>query len=83
MSKTPFEIRLDVMKMAQDMLEQETRIKEAAYLANIEALKVTNISAVSNYITTNQPKAYTPEDIITRSQSLYSFINDRTTNKEK
>lgn len=83
MSKTPFEIRLDVLKMAQEMLDKEKSLEETAYLANIEALKTTNISAVSSYITTNQPRGYTSEDIVTRSQTLYSFVTDKTTsNKE-
>jgi len=79
MSKTPFEIRLDVLKMAQEMLNKEKSLEEIAYLAQIETLKTTNISAVSSYITTNQPKSYTPEEVITRSQTLYSFITDKTT----
>lgn len=79
MSKTPFEIRLDVMRMAQEMLDKQTSIQEKAYLANIEALKTTNIAAVADYITTNQPRGYTPEDVIQRSQALYSFVTDKTT----
>lgn len=83
MSKTPFEIRLDVLKMAQEMLDRETNLAETAYLANIEALKTTNISAVANYITTNQPRGYTSEDVVSRSQTLYSFVTDKTTNNKE
>lgn len=79
MNKSPFEIRLDVLKMAQEMLDKEKSLEQAAYLANIEALKTTNISAVSSFITTNQPKGYTPEEVVTRSQTLYSFVTDKTT----
>jgi len=79
MSKTPFEIRLDVLKMAQEMLEKEKRLEEIKYLAEIEVLKTTNISAVANYINTNQPRAYTPEEVVSRSQALYSFVTDKTT----
>lgn len=79
MSKTPFEIRLDVLKMAQEMLDKEKSLEETAYLAQIEALKTTNISAVSDYITSNQPRDYTPEEVVTRSQALYSFVTDKTT----
>ena len=83
MSKTPFEIRLDVLKMAQEMLDKEKSLEEIAYLANIEALKTTNISAVANYITTNQPRGYTSEDVVSRSQTLYSFVTDKTTNNKE
>ena len=79
MSKTPFEIRLDVLKMAQEMLDKEKSLEETAYLAQIEALKTTNVGAVSDYITSNQPRGYTPEEVVTRSQALYSFVTDKTT----
>lgn len=79
MSKTPFEIRLDILKMAQEMLDKEKNLEQTAYLAQIETLKTTNISAVSSYISTNQPRGYTPEDVVTRSQALYSFVTDKTT----
>lgn len=79
MSKTPFEIRLDVLKMAQEMLDKEKSLEETAYLAQIEALKTTNISAVADFITTNQPRGYTPEEVVKRSQALYSFVTDKTT----
>ena len=79
MSKTPFEIRLDVLKMAQEMLDKEKNLEETAYLAQIEALKTTNISAVADFITTHQPRGYTPEEVVKRSQALYSFVTDKTT----
>lgn len=79
MSKTPFEIRLDVLKMAQEMLDKEKSLEETAYLAQIEALKTTNISAVADFIITNQPTGYTAEEVVKRSQALYSFVTDKTT----
>lgn len=79
MSKTPFEIRLDILKMAQEMLDKEKSLEETAYLAQIEALKTTNISAVADFINTNQPRGYTPEEVVKRSQALYSFVTDKTT----
>lgn len=79
MTKTPFEIRLDVLKLAKDMLENETKLKEAEYLAQIEALKTTNIGSVDSYIQQNRPQGYTTNDLITRSQQLYSFVTDKST----
>jgi len=78
MNKTPFEIRLDVLKMAQEMLDKEKSLEQTAYIAQINVLKDTNIGAVSDYITSNRPKGYTPEEVITRSQTLYSFVTDKT-----
>ena len=79
MSKTPYEIRLDILKMAQDMLDRETRIEETKFGYAVRAIaddNVGNPSAVQSYIETNAPKMYTPEDIISKSQALYNFVND-------
>ena len=80
MSKTPFEIRLDVLKMAHEMLDRETQLEQSAYLANIEALKTTNISALATYIPDNRPRGYTSEDVVMRAKALNNFVNNKTTN---
>lgn len=82
MSKTPFEVRLDVLKMAQDMLDKEKGLDQAVFLAQVDAMKINDSYAIPKYISENKPTSYTTEDIITRSQALYSFINDRTNNKD-
>jgi hypothetical protein len=79
MSKTPFEIRLDVLKMAQEMLNRESQLEEVEYLANIEALKTTNVGALATYIPTQRPRGYSSDDVVERSKALYNFVTDKTT----
>lgn len=78
MSKTPFEIRLDVLKMAQEMLDREKNLEHATFLAQVNAMTINDSYAVPKYIDENKPVSYTAEDVIKRSQALYSFVNDRT-----
>lgn len=82
-NKTPFEIRLDVLKMAQDMLEREHQIEENKFFAKLETLRASNTSAdvINAYIDSNSPKMYEPSEVVDRSSTLYAFVNNTTTNK--
>ncbi len=79
-NKNPFEVRLDVMKMAQEMLDKEFYAKEQQYLHKLDALKVEKYSssAINSFIDANAPKAYTPEEVITRASALYNFVSSST-----
>ena len=79
-NKNPYEIRLDVLKMAQDMLEAEQRAKEMKFREKVETLRAIqhNEDAVLSFIDQNAPTAYTPEDVIARSSALYNFVSSST-----
>jgi hypothetical protein len=81
-SKTPYEVRLDIMKMAQEMLDRETQMKQNVFFAKLDALRSSNnnVDAINKFIDENQPKAYSESDVVTRSSALYAFVNN-TTNK--
>lgn len=79
-NKNPFEVRLDVLKMAQDMLESEQRARELKFRSQIEAMSKSNESKeiILSFIEDNTPKSYTSEEIVARSSALYDFIaNDK------
>jgi hypothetical protein len=77
-NKSPFEIRLDVLKMAKEMLEAETSIKQAAYVATINSMSSNAcIADMQQYMATHAPKAYTESDVIARASNLYSFITEK------
>lgn len=80
MNKTPFEIRLDVLKMAQEMLEAERRSSQKLEEQKAELLKSAEVpvSEVLNYVNTaTPPKTYTEADVLTRASALYAFVNDK------
>ena len=82
-SKTPYEVRLDILKMAQEMLNNEKRIEENTFFAKLETLRASNTSVdvINNFIDTNKPKMYDPSEVVARSSALYAFVNNSTTNK--
>lgn len=81
-SKTPYEVRLDILKMAQEMLNNEKRIEENTFFAKLETLRASNTDAntINSFIDANKPKMYDPSEVVTRSSALYAFVNN-TTNK--
>jgi hypothetical protein len=82
-NKNPYEVRLDIMKMAQDMLDRETQMKQDAFFAKLDTLRAANnnIDAINKFIDENQPKMYNESELVNRSTALYAFVNNSTTNK--
>ena len=80
MTKNPFEVRLDVLKMAQEMLETEQKAKELKFKEQIETMRSSEqvpVKDILNYIDANSPKPYTENDVVARSSALYSFVNEK------
>lgn len=82
-NKTPFEVRLDILKMAQEMLNNEKRIEENTFFAKLETLRASNTTAdeINSFIDTNKPKMYDSSEVVARSSALYTFVTDTTRNK--
>ena len=75
MSKTPFEVRLDVMKMAQDMLDAEFRAKENKHRQKAEALAINNVGGLAAH-NDAYPTSYTESELLSKASALYGFVND-------
>ena len=80
MTKNPFEVRLDVLKMAQEMLETEHKSKELKFKEQVETMRSSEqvpVQDILDYIDSNSPTPYTENDVVTRSSALYSFVNEK------
>lgn len=62
-SKNPYEIRLDVLNLAAQLLESNRRSQETVYRETSDPR--------------NAPKNYSADDLIATANSLYSFISDK------
>ena len=82
-NKTPYEVRLDILKMAQEMLDREQANKQNEFFAKLETLRASNEppESINAFIDANSPKMYEPSDVVARSSALYAFVNDTTRNK--
>lgn len=72
-SKTPYEIRLELLQMAKDHLD-------ASFKAQVDfATQMTAALIAANQATVEElqklaPKAYTFEEVTKKAQELYSFV---------
>ncbi len=83
-NKTPFEVRLDVLKMAQEMLDKEHQDKQNTFYAKLDVLRADKshtLNEINKFIDDNAPKMYEPSEVVARSSALYTFVNDTTRNK--
>ena len=80
MSKTPYELRFDLLMMAKDMLDRQYEMqKEFAW----ESFKLAHESSLNvgdkmyeewqKYC----PKAMSPEEIISQAEKLQGFVNKK------
>lgn len=83
MNKNPFEVRLDVMKMAQEMLDKEYHVKEQKYLQKLDVMKVQKDPNIQSFIDANAPTLYTPEEVLTRANTLYNFVSSSSVRNDK
>jgi hypothetical protein len=76
MTKNPYEIRFDLLKMAKDMLDRQYEQSAAmAWEAMTKAME-TNESIykeVDKYV----PKMFSPEEIVDQAERLQKFINKK------
>lgn len=81
MSASPYEIRLDVLKLAKDILDSNVQAEPPHNLGAVSGVNATtSISTVSmasaNINSLEVAKPYTTEDVISTATRLYSFIKD-------
>lgn len=74
MNRNPYEVRLDVLKIAQDMLDKKVTLEQQTY-----SVSVANGLHVPGGI--EPPKMYTEQDLVEKARSLYAFINDKSTGR--
>lgn len=82
-SKNPFEIRLEVMKMAKEMMDAHYNDSMNAWwtvvnnYAERHSLMVEELVKQSDELMKTKPAMYTPKDIMEKAQELYGFVTKK------
>lgn len=77
MNKNGFEIRLEVLKMAKDMMDRQYDEASNAYYATVHAMAEKWNSTVEELVKQTQdmkPVYYTPAEMMAKAQELYGFV---------
>lgn len=80
MNKNGFEIRLEVLKMAKEMMDQQYHEASNAYWTACSSLAESWNKSAAELIEQTQamkPVMYTPADIMAKAQELYSFVSKK------
>lgn len=80
MSKNPFEIRLELLKMAKEMADQQMDMTNNAYWAMVNTYAEQANKTVEEVMkATEHLKAqmYTPADLMAKANELATFINNK------
>jgi hypothetical protein len=78
--KNGFEIRLEVLKMAKEMMDQQYSEASNAYWNTINAMAENWNKSASELVEQTkalQPAMYSPEDIMKKAQELYGFVSKK------
>jgi len=76
MSKTPYEIRFDLLNMAKDMLDRQYEQSVTMAWQAFEKASESNQTLYKEY-EKYVPKMFTPEEIINQAERLQGFINKK------
>lgn len=76
-NKNGFEIRLEVLKMAKEMMDQQFSEASNTYWNSVYSAAEkwnTSVSEAITKIGVVAPVMYSPADIMTKAQELYGFV---------
>jgi len=79
-NKTPFEVRLEVLKMAQNMVSiayQDANSLAWEMLNRVAEYQDKSIADMQEYLSKIRQPTFTPADIIKKAEELYSFIEKK------
>jgi phage-related minor tail protein len=82
-SKNPFEIRLEVMKMAKEMMDNHYNDSMNAWWTMVNSYADAHNKSVDEMLKQTEglmktkPAMYTPSDIMTKAQELYGFVSKK------
>ena len=76
MSKNPYECRLETLKMAKEMLDQQYFLKENLLHRMMDQAQESQQSVKDAY-EKYMPNMYSPQDIINKATELNSYISEK------
>lgn len=80
MSMNPFEIRLEILKMAKDMMDRQYDESSNAYWQAVNSYSENWNKSVEELVEKTQklkPPAYTPKEMMDKAAELYGFVSKK------
>lgn len=80
MSMNPFEIRLEILKMAKDMMDRQYDEASNAYWQAVNSYSENWNKSVEELVEKTQtlkPQPYTPKEMMDKAAELYGFVSKK------
>jgi len=77
-NKNPFEIRLETLKMAKEMMDKQVEMQEQFAYATLDAWKEQG-KDIADFWAQYTPKMYQPAEIVKKADELYQFVSTNLT----
>ena len=74
-NKNPYEVRLETLKMAKEMLDQAYSTQLSIAYTAAEQFK-NSLGDYEQMMSEYTPKMYQPSEVINKAKELYEFITD-------
>jgi len=71
-SKTPYEIRLEVLQMAKEMMDKEYETAVSRYWDMVDKATEANKTFMEK-----MPDMYRPDQVMKKAMELYGFVNNK------
>jgi hypothetical protein len=75
-NKNPFEIRLETLKMAKDMMDAQMQLQEQIMYEMIDHAKEQGQS-IKEVMDTYLPEMYNPNKVIQKATEFYTYISKK------
>ena len=75
-NKNPFEIRLETLKMAKDMMDKQLELQEQFMYQMLDEAKEQGKN-VKEVMDTYLPEMYNPNKVIEKATELYEYISKK------
>ena len=75
-NKNPFEIRLETLKMAKEMLDKQFDIAVATTKTSMEMWKEAG-KRQEQFLAEYVPKMYQPQEVVNTANEFYQFITEK------
>ena len=72
----PFEVRLEVLKMAKDYMDKQYEVNTEFARKAMEQWKESG-KDVQEFLTEITPKQYQPQELLEKAKEMYAFVSER------
>ncbi len=73
-NKTPYELRLDILTLAKEYMDNKQAVEDQASLAAFTQALDDKVTTIEDWYDTYKPVQYSIDDLLDEAKRLYEFV---------